>query len=316
MKITHHASAVQQINNYYAFGLQQGSNGFAKQGLVNQPLGYNGKEQQDELDLGWADYGARMYQSDIGRWGVVDPLADKSRRWSVYTYGFDNPVRFIDPDGMDGESTTGSAESSAGNDDIDIGYGQTLSRKNFSGAVDVVVGTNTSITQNKNASSSNKNNNEGTGGSQWDKSEFESGSSKETQTQADPQTWYYMSREGSPHGMVFDATGRYIYEINQVSDQSVWEQLEGLIINSFPSNNVKANISVAYQYKQGSADWSRLWAREKGMGSVFLLSPVTVSNPAAATAWFQGQTGNSWNYREPLKTLILKKILSNFGLFP
>ena len=105
-----------------------------------------------------------------------------------------------------------------------------------------------------------------------------------------------MSREGSPHGMVFDATGRYIYEINQVSDQSVWEQLEGLIINSFPSNNVKANISVAYQYKQGSADWSRLWAREKGMGSVFLLSPVTVSNPAAATAWFQGQTGNSWNY--------------------
>ena len=162
-KRTHHASAVQQINNYYAFGLQQGSNGFAKQGLVNQPLGYNGKEQQDELDLGWADYGARMYQSDIGRWGVVDPLADKSRRWSVYTYGFDNPVRFIDPDGMDGESTTGSAESSAGNDDIDIGYGQTLSRKNFSGAVDVVVGTNTSITQNKNASSSNKNSNEGTG---------------------------------------------------------------------------------------------------------------------------------------------------------
>ena len=44
-----------------------------------------------------------------------------------------------------------------------IGYGQTLSRKNFSGAVDVVVGTNTSITQNKNASSSNKNSNEGTG---------------------------------------------------------------------------------------------------------------------------------------------------------
>jgi hypothetical protein len=117
-----------------------------------------------------------------------------------------------------------------------------------------------------------------------------------SQTGGDPQTWYYMSRDGSPHGMVYDPVGRYIYEINQVPGQSKLEQLEGLILNSFPSNNVKANISVAYQYKQGSPEWSRLWAREIEMGSVFLLSPVTVSNPAAATAWFQGQTGNSWNY--------------------
>ena len=60
---------------------------------------YNGKELDRIHGLNLYDYGARLYDSALGRWTSVDPLAEKYYEISPYAYCANNPVVFVDPDG-------------------------------------------------------------------------------------------------------------------------------------------------------------------------------------------------------------------------
>jgi RHS repeat-associated protein len=68
--------------------------------LQERRYGFNGKENDSEFGNQY-DYGARMYNAQIGRWLSVDPLMAKYPEWSTYAFSANSPIATIDNSGED-----------------------------------------------------------------------------------------------------------------------------------------------------------------------------------------------------------------------
>ena len=84
--------------NYYPFGLEHKGYNNVVNGTEN-PYKYNGKELNEELGLGWYDYGARFYDPALSRFMTIDPKTIEFDFQSPYAYAVNNPIFFVDKDG-------------------------------------------------------------------------------------------------------------------------------------------------------------------------------------------------------------------------
>jgi RHS repeat-associated protein len=132
-------AAVMSETHYYPFGMSINALSYTNplQKIANKYL-YNSKELQDDLGLGWYDYGKRFYDAEVGRWHGVDPKAEKYKSWSVYQYVRNNPILRNDPNGMDDykiNRVSGAMELVKKTDDETHRVVKTYSRKSKRGEV-------------------------------------------------------------------------------------------------------------------------------------------------------------------------------------
>ncbi len=94
-------SDVTSAYDYYAFGMTMP--GRQNSGSNDYRYGFNGKEKDEEIKENGnsLDFGARLYDSRLGRWLGLDPLASKYPSLSAYIFAGNMPIIAIDPDGKE-----------------------------------------------------------------------------------------------------------------------------------------------------------------------------------------------------------------------
>lgn len=116
LRIEHRQGLQVQENQYDPYGLDLAGVSGAAPGLrLKNYYQFNGKENQLDLGLNWNHHDWRFFDYQLGRWHAVDPMIeDGQEHWTPYQFGFDNAVRFNDPDGQNPFLIAGAAGAAIG----------------------------------------------------------------------------------------------------------------------------------------------------------------------------------------------------------
>lgn len=88
-----------QESSFYPFGMEiTPLSSYAAIKVPNE-RDYQKNELDEEFGLELHYFDARMYDAQVGRFGGVDPKADKQFSLTPYHQSANNPVMFVDPDG-------------------------------------------------------------------------------------------------------------------------------------------------------------------------------------------------------------------------
>ena len=74
-------------------------NGRSVNAGTSYAYGFNGK--RNDLETGTQDYGMRIYNPSLGRFLSVDPLYKEYAYYSTYQFSGNDPIKFIDRDGLE-----------------------------------------------------------------------------------------------------------------------------------------------------------------------------------------------------------------------
>jgi RHS repeat-associated protein len=96
-------------NNYYPFGLKQDDYYYPP---TSNNYKYNGKELQEEFSLNMTSMDYRQYDNALGRFNIIDPLAEETYSSTIYGFAGNNPVMFSDPSGLRAVTPQESIQSS------------------------------------------------------------------------------------------------------------------------------------------------------------------------------------------------------------
>ena len=88
--------------DYSAYGEETVVEAASVSGGLTLRDGYTGKENQHpDFGTSYTDFGARQYHPTLHRWMTPDPLSEKYYGISPYAFCNNDPVNFVDLDGMD-----------------------------------------------------------------------------------------------------------------------------------------------------------------------------------------------------------------------